>query len=166
MGLAVSGRPRGSRLGPVLVQETDPRALLEAVLRAQECGRAVVVLDAGWPQPLRTAARELLAASNLQPGGDDLVVFTSGSGGRPRAVHRSWESWRASVEPLARLLELADGDVTWLPGHPAATVPDQGAGVPGASAFPAAPHGPDHRGEGPPSPQAGVPGIQDPSQQN
>lgn len=123
MGLAVSGRPRGSRLGPVLVQETDPRALLEAVLRAQECGRAVVVLDAGWPQPLRNAARELLAASNLQPGGDDLVVFTSGSGGRPRAVHRSWESWRASVEPLARLLELADGDVTWLPGHPAATAP-------------------------------------------
>lgn len=52
------------------------------------------------------------------------------------------------------------------PGHPAATVPDQGAGVPGAAASPAAPHGPDHRGEGPPSPQAGVPGIQDPSQQN
>jgi hypothetical protein len=52
------------------------------------------------------------------------------------------------------------------PGHPATTVPDQGAGVPGAAAFPAAPHGPDHRNDGPPSPQAGVPGIQDPSQQN
>jgi len=52
------------------------------------------------------------------------------------------------------------------PGHPAAMVPDQGAGVPGAAASPAAPHGPDHRGEGPPSPQAGVPGIQDPSQLN
>ena len=51
-------------------------------------------------------------------------------------------------------------------GHPASMVPDQGAGVPGAAASPAAPHAPDHRGEGPPNPQAGVPGIQDPSQQN
>lgn len=51
-------------------------------------------------------------------------------------------------------------------GHPATMVPNQGAGVPGAAASPAAPHGPDHRSEGPPSPQAGVPGIQDPSQQN
>ena len=63
------------------LDDAEARALLEAVLRAQECGRAVVVLDAGWPQPLRNAARELLAASNLQPGGDDLGVFTSGSGG-------------------------------------------------------------------------------------
>ena len=52
------------------------------------------------------------------------------------------------------------------PGHPASAVPDQGAGVPGMAASPAAPHAPNHSGEGPPNSQAGVAGIQDPSQQN
>lgn len=123
MGLAVIGRPRAWRPAPVLVQESDPRALLEAVLRAHERGRAVAVLDAGWPQSMSAAAHTRLAAAASRLGGEDLVVFTSGSGGRPRAVHRSWESWRASVEPLARLLGLGGDDVTWLPGHPAATAP-------------------------------------------
>ena len=42
---------------------------------------------------------------------------------------------------------------------------DQGAGSPGMAAFPAAPHPSTPHQHGPDDPQAGVPGIQDPSGQ-
>ncbi|WP_424138098.1 hypothetical protein [Roseomonas chloroacetimidivorans] len=42
---------------------------------------------------------------------------------------------------------------------------DQGAGSPGMSAFAAAPHPTKPHQHGPDDPQAGVPGIQDPSMQ-
>lgn len=41
---------------------------------------------------------------------------------------------------------------------------NQGAGVPGMSAVPAAPHPTTPHPHGPDNPQAGVPGAQDPSQ--
>ncbi len=76
--------------------------------------RPLAVLDPGWPAALREAAHADLAAADLAP--DDLVLFTSGSSGRPRGVVRTAASWRASLQPLTALTGLTADDVIWLPG--------------------------------------------------
>lgn len=85
------------------------------------------MLDARWPSGLVSRSRRLVeaAANSLRPG--DLVLFTSGSGGRPRAVHRSLASWEASLAPLTQVLGSTADDVTWLPGHPTSTAVLYGA---------------------------------------
>ncbi len=50
------------------------------------------------------------------------------------------------------------------PRAPSGVTIDQGAGVPGRSAFEAAPHPTTPHPHGPDNPQAGTPGTQDPSQ--
>lgn len=117
MGPAAAAHAVGAA---VVVEERAPRRLFDAFQRALREGRPVAVLDGRWPPPLRAQARELVArAQGLRPR--DLVVFTSGSGGRPRAVHRGLASWTDSIEPFAQILDLRADDVTWLPGHPVAT---------------------------------------------
>ncbi len=107
---------------PVVVDAANPRDLVDGVVRALDAGRAVAVLDARWPAVRVEAARAQARqhAADLSP--HDLVVFTSGTGGRPRAVHRTLASWQASAQALSTLLGLCSQDVTWLPGHPAATL--------------------------------------------
>lgn len=51
------------------------------------------------------------------------------------------------------------------PRAPTGVTVDQGAGVPGMATSPAAPHPSTPHPHGPDDPQAGMPGIQDPSQQ-
>jgi acyl-CoA synthetase (AMP-forming)/AMP-acid ligase II len=80
-----------------------------------------VVLDRTWPDALRRHARadvdQAIAAGRLT--NDDLVLFTSGSSGAPRAVVRTIESWQASLAPLTEISgigpDVGSGPV-WIPG--------------------------------------------------
>jgi acyl-coenzyme A synthetase/AMP-(fatty) acid ligase len=102
------------------------------------------VLDPGWPAPLREAALADLDRAELADG--SLVLFTSGSSGRPRGVVRSVASWQASVAPLTRLTGIGPQDVVWLPGSATSTLTlyggwhatAVGAEVRGAEGWPAA----------------------------
>lgn len=78
----------------------------------------MLVLDPRWPARLRAdAERDLAAASDAdRTGPGDLVVFTSGSSGRPRGVVRTVASWTASVEALTAVTGIGPSDVVWLPG--------------------------------------------------
>jgi long-chain acyl-CoA synthetase len=51
-----------------------------------------------------------------------MVLFTSGSSGRPRGVVRTVASWRDSVGPLSELTGIGPDDVVWLPGSPTSTL--------------------------------------------
>ncbi len=103
---------------PLLLHGRDQRATLTAFTAAMDCGEPVAVLDPAWPDELARAARAQVhsahARGRLGPG--SLVLFTSGSAGRPRGVVRTHESWRASVGPLTSLLGLTSDDVVWTPG--------------------------------------------------
>ncbi len=111
----VTGAPRS----PILAADADPRRLVAQVVDGLRAGRAVAVLDARWPHALRAAASRLVHEATVAPR--DLVVFTSGSSGWPRAVHRTSASWLASADALTRLLEPGADDLVWFPGHPTAT---------------------------------------------
>ena len=114
--------------GVLVADDRDPARLGARVLAALRAGPdgdgpgAVAVLDGRWPTATQAAAREALARHAGQLAPDDLVVFTSGSSGTPRAVHRSLASWQASAPALTELLALRPEDLTWLPGHPASTL--------------------------------------------
>lgn len=88
------------------------------MLAATADGRSCAVLDPAWPAPLQDSARaDVLAAwRDGRVGAGDLVLFTSGTTGRPRGVVRTVASWLASVAPLAELTGIGAGDVVWLPG--------------------------------------------------
>jgi acyl-CoA synthetase (AMP-forming)/AMP-acid ligase II len=96
-----------------------PRELLASLVRAAG-GDAppLAVVDPAWPDALRAAAERDLsrAVEEGRLGVGDLVVFTSGSGGRPRGVVRTVQSWTASLAPLAAVTGGTAEDVVWLPG--------------------------------------------------
>jgi long-chain acyl-CoA synthetase len=109
------------------------RSLLDRLVEPGSDPVPLVVLDPAWPQALRRRARQDAAAAaaegRLVPG--DLVLFTSGSSGRPRAVVRTLESWRASLQPLSDVTGIGGGrglcsDVdagpVWVPGPPTSSL--------------------------------------------
>jgi long-chain acyl-CoA synthetase len=102
-------------------------ALLDRLRSPGPLAPPLVVVDAAWPPELRRRAHNdvVQAAADGRLGAQDVVLFTSGSSGSPRAVVRTPESWRASLQPLS--------DVTGI--RPAGeTMADVGAGpvwVPG-----------------------------------
>lgn len=75
------------------------------------------MLDPAWPRSLHDAAvaalRRASGAGRLDD--DHLVLFTSGSSGRPKGVVRTVESWRASLSALTDVTGIAPSDVVWLP---------------------------------------------------
>ncbi|KQX66595.1 class I adenylate-forming enzyme family protein [Angustibacter sp. Root456] len=102
-----------------MVETPEPDRLLERLEIRLE-GRLhapLAVLDPTWPPPLRERALTDLSTAlrDGRVGDDHLVLFTSGSSGRPKGVVRTVESWRASLEPLTRLTGATDRDVVWLP---------------------------------------------------
>lgn len=117
---------RGST-GRIVVDADDPTAVAVALLVALEEGSGVAVLDPAWPQAIHRQATDRAHSSPRAggaggaggdgDGGDgDLVVFTSGSAGTPRAVIRSAQSWQCSGRAFSELTGIGSGDVVWLPG--------------------------------------------------
>jgi long-chain acyl-CoA synthetase len=87
----------------------------------------LVVLDPSWPADLRARARSEVAdaAEERRLSPQDVVLFTSGSSGSPRAVVRTIESWRASLQPLSDVTGIRpagdaavddDAGPVWVPG--------------------------------------------------
>lgn len=101
-----------------VVQEPDQPRLYDAVCRAMRSGHAFAVLDPTWPQPFLGMANDQIQAAVTEGtvGRGDLVVFSSGSTGRPRGIVRTLESWQASVASLSEITGITQEDRVWLPG--------------------------------------------------
>lgn len=101
-----------------VVQEREQPRLYEVFSREVRAGNPFAVLDPTWPQPFLTMAVDQVeagaACGRVGPG--DLVLFSSGSTGRPRGIVRTVESWRASVAPLSDITGITPDDRVWLPG--------------------------------------------------
>ena len=100
------------------VQERVQPRLYDAVCRAVRTGTSVAVLDPTWPQSflgLATAQIEQADSSGVVVDGD-MVVFSSGSTGRPRGIVRTVESWRVSVAAFTDITGITADDRVWLPG--------------------------------------------------
>jgi O-succinylbenzoic acid--CoA ligase len=103
--LRARGIAGGTDVGaaPVLAGP-DPDGVI-ALLAHWRAGVAPAPLDARLAEPEREAA--------LRPADAQVVLWTSGSAGRPRGVALSFDNLRASVAAAAARLELSGRDV-WL----------------------------------------------------
>lgn len=101
-----------------VVREREQSPFSDAVFGALRAGDPCAVLDPTWPAPfLSMATRQVAeAVSAGVVGRGDLVVFSSGSTGRPRGIVRTVESWQASVAPLTQITGMTCQDTVWLPG--------------------------------------------------
>jgi long-chain acyl-CoA synthetase len=101
-----------------VVQEREQSRLCDAVSRAVRTGSAFAVLDLTWPQFFLGVATGQVedAVSDGVVGDGDMVVFSSGSTGRPRGIVRTVESWKASVAPFSDITGITAEDTVWLPG--------------------------------------------------
>jgi long-chain acyl-CoA synthetase len=102
----------------LVVQEREQPQLFDILFRAMRTGAPFAVLDPTWPRQFRAIAagqaEDAVAGGLLGPG--DMVIFSSGSTGRPRGVLRTVESWQASIASLSEITEITDQDQVWLPG--------------------------------------------------
>lgn len=102
-----------------VIAEVSPRLALSAWREGLTGDDVLVVVDPTWPREMCRRAAELAGVANEAGhlGARDLVVFTSGSSGQPRAVHRTRESWELSAAPFAELLDLRPHrDTVGIPG--------------------------------------------------
>ena len=101
-----------------VVQEREQPRLFDIVFRAMRTGDPFAVLDPTWPRPFKAMAtgqvQDAVAEGTL--GSGHLVLFSSGSTGRPRGILRTVESWQASVTSLSEVTGITDQDRVWLPG--------------------------------------------------
>jgi long-chain acyl-CoA synthetase len=101
-----------------VVQEREQPKLHDSVSGALRTGSAFAVLDPTWPSPFRDMAigQVEAAVSGGMVGRGDMVVFSSGSTGRPRGIVRTVESWQASVAALSAVTGITGQDRVWLSG--------------------------------------------------
>ncbi len=113
--------PRGP--GSLAVDGDRPLHAVVELLAAQSVGLTPVVTSAAWDA---AACRALVdRAGRLgteRPGVDHLVLLTSGSSGRPRAVVRTAASWQDSLDPFTDVAGLGPDDVVWVPGGLSSTL--------------------------------------------
>jgi long-chain acyl-CoA synthetase len=102
----------------LVVQEREQPRLYDAVSRAVRTGDAFAVLDPTWPQAFLEAATGQIedAVSGGAVHDGDMVVFSSGSTGRPRGIVRTVQSWQASVASFSHISGVTAQDTVWLPG--------------------------------------------------
>ena len=102
----------------LVVQEREQSRLHEAVSHAVRTGDAFAVLDPTWPQSFLEAAagqiEDAVSGGAVRDG--DMVVFSSGSTGRPRGIVRTVQSWQASVASFSHISGITAQDRVWLPG--------------------------------------------------
>jgi long-chain acyl-CoA synthetase len=101
-----------------VVQEREQPRLYDVVSKALRTGSAFAVLAPTWPQPFRDMAigQVEAALSCGMVGRGDMIVFSSGSTGRPRGIVRTVQSWQASVAALSDITGITGDDRVWLPG--------------------------------------------------
>jgi long-chain acyl-CoA synthetase len=101
-----------------VVQEREQPRLYDVVSREVRAGSAFAVLDPTWPQPFSSMASSQVAAaaSGGMVGRGDMVVFSSGSTGRPRGIVRTVQSWQVSVASFSDITGITHTDTVWLPG--------------------------------------------------
>ena len=101
-----------------VVQEREQLRLYDAVSRAVRTGNAFAVLDPTWPQFFLGLATGQVKDAVLSGvvGDGDMVLFSSGSTGRPRGIVRTVESWQTSVASFSDISGITDVDTVWLPG--------------------------------------------------
>ncbi|MGZ4649837.1 MAG: class I adenylate-forming enzyme family protein [Kineosporiaceae bacterium] len=96
------------------------------VLAAQAAGEVPVVAPPETSADIGEALVSAAAAETVRHGLDLdeplLVVVTSGSSGRPRAVVRTAESWAASLTGYTSLSRQTSADLAWTPGGGASTL--------------------------------------------
>ncbi|RZU64621.1 acyl-CoA synthetase (AMP-forming)/AMP-acid ligase II [Microterricola gilva] len=90
----------------VRADSADDTELLVTVLAALDRGRPVMIGDARDPAPLPQHV----------PASAGLIVMTSGSSGRARAIARTAASWHDSFAPFAAATGLGRGDTVVLTG--------------------------------------------------
>ncbi len=89
--------------------ETSVDGIVE-LLAFWRLGAVPVPLNARWTPAERETARRELEDVRL-PNGTQVVLWTSGTSGRPRGVALSWANLEASARAAAHRLDLAPGDV-------------------------------------------------------
>ena len=96
------------------------------ILAAQAAGEVPVVAlpetSADTGEALVSAAAAETARHGLDLDEPLLVVVTSGSSGRPRAVVRTAESWASSLTGYTWLSRQTSADLAWTPGGAASTM--------------------------------------------
>lgn len=117
---------------PLFIDSGTQAEQLRDFTEAMATGRSVVVTHDQWSDPLRRAAAEDLARARAAEGSrflsrGKLVLFTSGSAGRPRPVIRSQQSWLDLVDPFDAAMGVDQDEVVWVPGSFAAALNLYGA---------------------------------------
>ncbi|PPL18970.1 class I adenylate-forming enzyme family protein [Microterricola pindariensis] len=88
--------------GPIVrAEHSDPVELLVRLLAGIDQGRPVLVADPASPAPLPRAV----------PAGTELLLLSSGSSGRARAIARTAASWHDSFAPLTAATGIRRTDV-------------------------------------------------------
>lgn len=101
-----------------VIQEREQPRLFDVASHAGRTGTAFAVLDPTWPLPFLGMATDQVEAAVFggMVGHGDMVVFSSGSTGRPRGILRAVRSWQASVDPVSDITGITQEDRVWLPG--------------------------------------------------
>jgi acyl-CoA synthetase (AMP-forming)/AMP-acid ligase II len=101
-----------------VVQEREQTRLYDVVSRGMRSGTAFAVLDPTWPQQFLEMATDQVEAAVVSGmvGSGDMVMFSSGSTGRPRGIVRTVESWQASFASFSEVTGITAQDTVWLPG--------------------------------------------------
>jgi long-chain acyl-CoA synthetase len=102
----------------MVLDDSDPKALITGLLAADLAGVASIVVDHAWPKPVRDAAVAEADRMLASKGSDiRLVVFTSGSTGTPKPVLRTSTSWTHSYPTFSAITGVEEHDVVLIPGR-------------------------------------------------